>query len=1047
MSLKAKPCPQEEFRRIQCHYPQLASTGCTRSFCQSGRMVHTDEPSLGDDRNFETVEAEAVDFLHQLHRDGIIKSDEALGERISTVLDEIRRNAVVLPGTGRKDAESLPGSWHQTVEELEHGLRLSWKHARKCIMRSEYSYLKLHDLRHVKTSKEMGQVLVQGMCEAFNRGDIQPSVFVFPPKRPNRPGSMVWNQQFLAFAGYRQPDGSVLGDPINVSLTESITSLGWEPPTIRTRWDLLPLVTMAEGDEPYLTPVPESLFPLVQIRHPNSQHSLAFEKLGLRWVPAPALSQLGFDVGGVQYTATPFIGWFMDAEIGVRDLADSFRYNVLPSIVSALNLLQPGQELDELPQWERLAVLSRAQTELTFAVHWSFLDAGVRMSDSLTASAMYSNFDDQHLAKHGFRLPADPYWLAPPQGSIVPVWHRGGAPNYQPKPMICRLKESPIKVWKRLKAERNVVATKTNGVKGANGVNGTNGTCHANGHVEPFNEKLLAHPGLTTNGHASTPMIRVFYCSSGTTAQRLAIKLEQRLHIIMDQTSEFLSIAPAAPLNDFQPGAVSAGDLVFIIASSAGRGDVPTNGQTMLQKCRTLAKVEAGHASFCIFGNGNSSYAANFNGAAFKLETAMEKLGFSSAMPLFQADTLKEDPPWRQFKTWLAHLEAKYGSNPENIDDFPAEQNDDSTALLLSQLSPAKVISVHMPKEGDIRRVALDVGRLEYSHMSHVDVFVPLSEDRIDELLLTARLTGDELLTFEGGQVSTRQFFSLVDPDRPFTSLKWAAILGLNLTSEDEAKLLQTPMKNSIKNLPVGWQTKAKRGSLSGFMMALPTRRSRTFSTASSQLYWNLQNMGNVLELTLQTHPGGLVTDHFFSKARRGERLYVRIRHGPGAHLVNDDKPLIAFTTGSGIAPLRGLLQARSAIAADRPTASKMMESMMGKTSRGDSISLFLGFKPGDADIISETTREALALELVDMLHMTPSNPERNRAQDKVFKEGVARQIRTKIRDEGASVFVCASKEAADDFARNLEAIVGVASIREVLGERWVEEVYVFTEA
>lgn len=796
---------------------------------------------------------------------------------------------------------------------------------------------------------------------------------------------------------------------------------------------------MAEGDEPYVTPIPESLFPLVQIRHPNPQYSLAFEKLGLRWVPAPALSQLGFDIGGVQYTATPFIGWFMDAEIGVHNLADSFRYNVLPSIVSALKLLQPGQELDELPQWERLALLSRAQTELNFAVHWSFMDSGVRMSDTLTASAMYTNFDDQHLAKHGFRLPADPYWLAPPQGSIVPVWHRGGAPNYQPKPMICRLKESPIKVWKRLRAERDGAASRPNGDNRANDI------CHVKGRVEPFNDKMLAHTVLTSL-HTSTPIIRVFFCSSGTTAQRLAIKLEQRLHIIMDQASSGLSIAPATPLNEFQPNAVSTGDLIFIIASSAGRGDVPTNGQIMLQKCSALAKIEASNVTFCIFGNGNSSYAANCNGAAFKLEAAMRRLGFSSAMPLFQADTLKEDPPWRQFKTWMAYLEAKYGRHAENIDDISSEQDENSTGLLLAQLSPVKVISVHAPKYGDIRRLALDVGRLEYSHMSHVDVFVPLGEDEIDELLLMARLTGEELLTFEEGQVSTRQLFSLVDPDKPFTNIKWAANLGLNLTSEEEARLMEQSMRSSIKDLPVGWQAKAKRGSLAGFMMALPTRRSRTFSTASSQLYWNLQNMGNVLELTLQTHPGGLFTDHFLSKARRGERLFVRIRHGPGAHLVNDTKPLIAFTTGSGIAPLRGLLQARSAIAADRPAGSKMTDLTMGKTSRGDSISLFLGFKPGDADIIAETTHEALALELVDMLHMTPSNPERSRAQDKIFKEGIANQIRTKIRDQGASVFVCASKEAADDFAQNLEAIVGVNSIREVLGERWIEEVYVCTE-
>ncbi|RCI09068.1 hypothetical protein L249_5101 [Ophiocordyceps polyrhachis-furcata BCC 54312] len=989
-----RPSPQDEFKRIQCRYPILSSTGCTRSFCQSGRMVHTDETRVGDDdRSLEMVEAEAVDFLRQVRRDGVVENDDVLASRISAAIDEIRRTS---------------GIWHQTPQELEHGLRLSWKHARKCIMRSEYSYLKLNDLRHVKTSKEMGQLLVKGMAEAFNRGDIQPSVFVFPPKRANSPGPMVWNQQFLAFAGYRQPDGSVLGDPINASLTDSIVSLGWKPPRIRTRWDLLPLVTMADGDEPFITPVPEHLFPLVRIRHPDPQHALAFDKLGLRWVPAPALSQLGFDIGGVQYTATPFIGWFMDAEIGVRDLADSFRYDALPSVASALKLLKPGQELDELSQFERLAVLSRAQIELNLAVHSSFSRAGVRMSDSLTASAMYSNFDDQHLAEHGFRLPADPYWLAPPQGSIIPIWHRGGAPNYQPKPMICRLKENPVKVWKRL-----------NGTRAATSELSTAGRWCGR-HVTP-----------------SPPIpIRVFYCSSGTTAQRLAVKLEQRLRLIADRV-----IASAAPLRELEVDSLSDGDVIFIVASCAGRGDVPTNGQALLQRCNNNnnnAQSKLAGVSFCIFGNGNSSYGSNFNGAAAKLEAGLKKMGLSSAVPTFEADTLKEDPPWRQFQTWLAQLEAKYGDAVTDVDDgsYDRADDDDSTDWLLSQLSPAKVLSVRMTSKGDIRRLALDVGGLEYSHMSHVDVFVPLSESEIDELLMATRLTGEELALFGERTVNTRQFFSLLDPEKPFKSVKWASKLALKLTEDEESWLLTMPMAKSIRDMLAKRLFRLSGSALFDFMRALPIRRSRTFSTASSQLYWNTRNMGNVLELTLKTHPGGLVTDHFVSGARRGDRLYIRIRHGPGAFLVNDDKPLIAFTTGSGIAPLRGLLQAKSAIAADCPRKTK--GSKLGKP-----LSLFLAFKKGDAEIIDEAIGEARALDLVDMLHLTPSNPSRERAQDRLFVDGVAERVRSKIRDEGASVFVCASKEAADDFATNLEAIVGVDSIRQVLGERWVEEVYV----
>ncbi|PHH62456.1 hypothetical protein CDD81_7103 [Ophiocordyceps australis] len=1054
-----RPSPHDEFKRIKGHYPALSSTGCTRSFCQSGRMTHTDEPKVGEDRSIENVEAEAIDFLHQLRRDGVIESDAALEKRLTCVLNEIRRDAVERVG---QEGERIvvPQPWHQTAEELEHGIRLSWKHARKCIMRSEYGYLKLYDMRHITTSKEMGQAMVKGMSAAYNNGDIQPSVFVFPPRKPGRCGTMVWNQQFLAFAGYRQADGSILGDPMTATLTDSIIGLGWKPPAIRTRWDLLPIVTMADGDEPYITPVPESLFPLVQIRHPDAKHSLAFEKLGLRWVAAPALSRLGFDIGGVQYTGTPFIGWFMDAEIGVRDLGDSFRYNALPSVVSALGLLKPGQELDELPQPELLSLLSHAQAELNYACHWSYTEAGVRMSDSLTASAMYSNFDDQHLAKHGFRLPADPYWLAPPQGSIIPIWHRGHAPNYQPKPMICRIKDGPTTAWKKQKAERALANATANGIHGhvetngvsrggSNGVytNGSNGI-HTNG------SEGLAHANGTngttgTNGSlehsASSPKLHIFYCSSGVTAQRLATKLNKYLRRILASANSFSSIALPLPLNDVNLDALVPGDLVFIIASCAGRGDIPTNGQMIVQKCKSMASSRASQVTYCIFGNGNSSYGENFNGSATKINNALKQAGLVSDMDLFQADTLKEDPPWRQFDSWLSQVNAKYGQAGDANDGSQEDEAGDPSELLMAQLSPAEVLAVHGPSVGDMKRVALDVGDLEYSHMSHVDVFVPLSEAVVDDLLWTSRLSGDEVVSFEDKQVSTRQLFSLVDPDKPFTSLRWTAKLGITLSTEEEAKIAKTMLRDAIRELPIGWQAKAKRGGLSDFLLSLPTRRPRTFSTASSQLYWDIQNMSNVLELTVQKHLGGLFTDQYLSTSRKGDKLYIRIRHGPGQHLVKDSVPLIAFTTGSGIAPLRGLLQARSALAVDRIASNKVTKEEMQKLSFGNPVSLFLGFRPGDADIISESYREAKGLGMVDVLHLVPSNPRKERAQDSIFKEGISHAIRAKIRDQGAKVFVCASKEAADDFARNLEAVVGVNSIRESLGERWVEEVYVCT--
>jgi nitric oxide synthase oxygenase domain/subunit len=84
-------------------------------------------------------------------------------------------------------------------------------------------------------------------------------------------------------------------------------NLGWLPPSPRTQWDLLPVVAMAENDAPALADLPEELCQLVDIEHP--EFSNGFQKIDLKWYQFPALARLGFDIGGVQYTASPFIGW------------------------------------------------------------------------------------------------------------------------------------------------------------------------------------------------------------------------------------------------------------------------------------------------------------------------------------------------------------------------------------------------------------------------------------------------------------------------------------------------------------------------------------------------------------------------------------------------------------------------------------------------------------------------------------------------------------------------------------------------------------------
>jgi nitric oxide synthase oxygenase domain/subunit len=352
---------QKEMEVIQKAHRTLAPTGCTPDFCQSGRMTSINEPRVGRDRPLAEIQQEAVDFLRECRDNDVIKSDEELNKRIRETLVQTSNTAIVSTITDRDGTVSeglAGGTWYQHPAELEFGLRASWRNARRCIMRSEHEHLALCDLRRVQSSREMARTIVKGVQEAFNRGHILPTAFVFPPRAPGKRGPMVWNNQILAFAGYRMEDDSILGDPANVELTESMIEYGWKPPVNRSRWDMLPLITMAENDAPYMMELPSELQRTVRITHP--QYEAEFRDLDLRWVLAPALSRLGFDIGGNQYTASPFIGWFMDSEIGVRNLADSFRYDALPSVIEALKLSpEPGTPLEELPEYMHMVALVR----------------------------------------------------------------------------------------------------------------------------------------------------------------------------------------------------------------------------------------------------------------------------------------------------------------------------------------------------------------------------------------------------------------------------------------------------------------------------------------------------------------------------------------------------------------------------------------------------------------------------------------------------------------------------------------------------------------
>lgn len=315
------------------------------------------------------------------------------------------------------------GTWTPRFEELEHGARMAWRNNARCIGRLFWPSLKVRDLRHTSDPAEAHQALMEHLETATNGGKIQPFITVFAPSTAEGPALRIWNHQLLGYAGYERPDGSILGDPKNLSFTREALTLGWQG--AGTRFDLLPLIIQKRGCAPVLFPPPCAQALEVPLTHPTLHW---FAGLGLKWYAVPVLSDMKLRIGGIDFPAAPFNGWYMGTEIGSRDLGDVARYDMLPAIAEKM-----GIERKHDPLWK-----DRALVELNTAVIFSYEQAGVRIVDHHRASSEFMEFAVREM-KAGRAVSADWSWIVPPMsGSATPVFHklwenRSQLPDYLPQ--------------------------------------------------------------------------------------------------------------------------------------------------------------------------------------------------------------------------------------------------------------------------------------------------------------------------------------------------------------------------------------------------------------------------------------------------------------------------------------------------------------------------------------------------------------------------------------------------------------------------------------
>nr|XP_023963868.1 nitric oxide synthase, brain [Chrysemys picta bellii] len=377
------------------HLKTAMASACTEQICMGSVMTPTQHIRKPEDtRTKEQLLSLAKDFIDQYYSSIKRFGSKAHVERLEEVTKEIETT----------DTYQLRDT------ELIYGAKHAWRNASRCVGRIQWSKLQVFDARDCTTAHGMFNYICNHIKYATNKGNLRSAITIFPQRTDGKHDFRVWNAQLIRYAGYKQPDGTILGDPANMELTEICIQQGWKAP--KGRFDVLPLLLQANGNDPELFEIPPELVLEVPIRHPKFAW---FKDLGLKWYGLPAVSSMLLEIGGLEFTACPFSGWYMGTEIGVRDYCDNSRYNMLEEVAKKMNLdMRKTSSL-----WK-----DQALVEINIAVLYSFQSDKVTIVDHHSATESFiKHMENEYRCRGG--CPADWVWIVPPMSSsITPVFHQ-----------------------------------------------------------------------------------------------------------------------------------------------------------------------------------------------------------------------------------------------------------------------------------------------------------------------------------------------------------------------------------------------------------------------------------------------------------------------------------------------------------------------------------------------------------------------------------------------------------------------------------------------